>query len=140
MSWGNLGDLNWLAVVAATVVYMVLGGLWYSPVLFGNAWMRASGVEMPEGERPGPAIYISPAVAYLVGAIATGMIAAATGSDTVGEGLVLGLVVGIGYAVASTLVAATFDTKPDPRTWFAINASFNLVALVIVAVIVSVWR
>jgi uncharacterized membrane protein YeaQ/YmgE (transglycosylase-associated protein family) len=68
------------------------------------------------------------------------MIAVATNSDTFGEGIVLGLVIGIGYAVASALVGATFETRPEPRTWFAITAAFNLIGLVIVAVIVSAWR
>ena len=36
-------DINWLAVVAAAFVPMVLGALWYSPVLFASRWMRAVG-------------------------------------------------------------------------------------------------
>ena len=35
--------INWLAVIAATVVAFVLGGLWYGP-LFGKAWMKEMGV------------------------------------------------------------------------------------------------
>jgi Protein of unknown function (DUF1761) len=139
MTWGVLGELNWLAVVVATVVYMVLGALWYSPVLFADAWMRASGVTMPE-ERPGPGIFAFPGIAYLFSSIATAMIAEASGSDSLGEGLALGLVVGVGYAAASALVGATFDDKPDRGTWFAITAGFNCIALVIVALIVSLWR
>jgi hypothetical protein len=32
------------AVLAAGVASMILGGLWYSPVLFVKAWSAASGV------------------------------------------------------------------------------------------------
>ncbi|NBC66602.1 MAG: DUF1761 family protein, partial [Bacteroidetes bacterium] len=35
-----LASLNWLSIIAATVVYFILGALWYSPVLFGNIWMK----------------------------------------------------------------------------------------------------
>ena len=31
--------INWLAVLAAAISTFVLGGLWYSPALFGRAWM-----------------------------------------------------------------------------------------------------
>ncbi len=48
--------------------------------------------------------------------------------------------IGVGYAAASALVSATFDTKPDPRAWFVINTAVNLLALAIVAVIVSTWQ
>ena len=37
-------EINVWAVLAAGVSSMVLGGLWYSPVLFGKAWSAASGV------------------------------------------------------------------------------------------------
>jgi hypothetical protein len=37
-------EINVWAVLAAGVSSMILGGLWYSPVLFGKAWSAASGV------------------------------------------------------------------------------------------------
>ena len=35
--------INWLAVVAAAVSSLVLGGVWYG-ALFGNAWLKAAGL------------------------------------------------------------------------------------------------
>lgn len=132
-----LEDVSWLGIGAATVVYMVLGALWYGP-LFGNAWTRAIGFEMPE-EQPGPEIYIVPAIAYFVASVATAMLAVATGSDTVGEGLVLGLLVGFGYAVTLSMVASAFNPgMPEPRTLFLVTGSYNLVSLTIAGVLVSV--
>src|SRR4029453_3136997 len=37
-------EINVWAVLAAGVASMILGGLWYSPVLFGKGWSAASGV------------------------------------------------------------------------------------------------
>lgn len=37
-------DINVWAVLAAGLSSLILGGLWYSPVLFGKAWSAASGV------------------------------------------------------------------------------------------------
>jgi hypothetical protein len=37
-------EINWIAVVVAAVSSFVLGGLWYSPVLFGKAWQRETGL------------------------------------------------------------------------------------------------
>jgi len=33
-------EISWLAVVAAGVSSLVLGGVWYSPMLFANQWMK----------------------------------------------------------------------------------------------------
>ena len=35
--------LNWLAVLVAAVSTFLIGGLWYSPAMFGRAWMSANG-------------------------------------------------------------------------------------------------
>ncbi|MCB0639781.1 MAG: DUF1761 domain-containing protein [Lewinella sp.] len=37
-------DINWLAIAVAALVPTFLGGLWYGPLLFEKAWMKASGV------------------------------------------------------------------------------------------------
>jgi hypothetical protein len=137
----DLSTINWLAVVVGALIYFVLGALWYSPVLFGRAWQRAIGWD-PAQKPPDMKIatYAVPLLAYVVMAIATAMLAAATGSDTLVEGITLGLVVGIGFATMHSLVDATFDpNKPAPWTWFAINASYHALGLLIVAVLVSIW-
>src|SRR5215203_4487319 len=36
----NMASINWLAVLVAGISAFILGGVWYSPALFGNAWMR----------------------------------------------------------------------------------------------------
>ena len=136
----DFGYVSWLGVVVATVVYMVLGGLWYGP-LFGKQFIRATGYSSPgEGEAgPGPGIYIAPGICYLIAAIATALLAGATKSDTMAEGLILGLVVGIGYAVTLTIVSATFTQGlPSPTTLMVVTGSYNLVALVVTGVLVSV--
>ncbi|MEZ4957813.1 MAG: DUF1761 domain-containing protein [Saprospiraceae bacterium] len=35
---------NFIAVLVAALVPMLIGFLWYNPKLFGNAWMKASGM------------------------------------------------------------------------------------------------
>ena len=36
----DIATLNWLAIIVATVITFVLGGLWYGPLLFGKAWLK----------------------------------------------------------------------------------------------------
>ena len=137
----DLSGLNWLAILVGAVIYFALGALWYSPVLFMRPWQRSIGWD---ADRTPPqqsvTTYIVPFLAYVVMAIAVGLLAEATGSDNFAEGLVLGLVVGVGLSLMHTLVDATFDpNKPEPWTWFAINGAYHTIGLIIVAVIVSVW-
>jgi hypothetical protein len=142
MNVETLGQLNWLAMIVGAAIYFALGAVWYMPAVLGRPWQRAIGWD--ESKRPpesSAVTYIAPAIFYLVAAIVTGMLAAATGSDTLGEGIVLGLAVAIGYALVITATDAVFDpNKPQPWVWFAITGAYHVIGLVIVAVVVSVWQ
>jgi len=37
-------EINFLAILAAAVSALVVGFIWYSPKVFGNAWMKAAGM------------------------------------------------------------------------------------------------
>lgn len=43
-------EMNILAIIAAGLVPMVLGFIWYNPKVFGNAWMQASGMTQEKAE------------------------------------------------------------------------------------------
>jgi hypothetical protein len=140
MSLDILGELNWLAVIVAAIAFFALGAVWYAPPVFGRAWQQAAGAEVPEGTRPGIAYYVGPLATCLLSTVATAMLAVATGTDTVGEAVVLGLVVGVGVAAAVAFVGGVFDPhKPQPLRWFAIFGGYQVVGLLIVATIVALW-
>ena len=140
MSFEVLGDLNWLAVIVATIVFFAIGGLWYANAVFGKAWQRAGGFEIPTDQRPGPAYFIGPFITCLLTTIAVAMLAKATATDTVGEGIVLGLITGVGIAGAVIAVTGLFDPqKANPRVWVAISAGYQIVGMLVAAVILAVW-
>ena len=137
----DLAELNWLAVVVGALIYFALGALWYSPALFGPRWQRSIGWDDSQAPPQQSAVtYVLPLLAFLVMAIAVGLIAVATETDELGEGIVLGLVLGIGLSLAHTFVDASFSPeKPEPWTWFAINGTYHALGLVVVAVITAIW-
>ncbi len=139
MSFETLGDLNWLAVLVATVIYFALGGIWYAPPVFGRVWQRAGGIEIPEGQRPGAKFYVGPLITCFIASVATAMLAFGTASASVAEGLVLGIVVGVGYAFTLSILGGLFEQRPEPWVYVAIGGGYHIVGLLIVAVIVSVW-
>ena len=136
----DLGGINWLAVIVATLAYFLLGALMFAPQTpIGRAWIKASGYESPtSGAMSTNAFYLVPLVTCFVSAVATALLAGATGTDTLTEGIVLGLVVGIGYAAVILLNTAAFEfAKPDRWTWGAIDATYHAVGLLLAAIIVA---
>jgi hypothetical protein len=137
----DFSQINWLAAIVGAVVYFALGALWYSPVLFARPWQRSIGWDENRAPPQASAMtYVVPLVAYVVMAIAVAMLAAATGTDELGEGIVLGLVLAVGLSLAHTFVDASFSPeKPQPWTWFAINGTYHAIGLVILAAVIAIW-
>ncbi|HEY4267070.1 MAG TPA: DUF1761 domain-containing protein, partial [Galbitalea sp.] len=42
-------SINYIAVILATLSSMIIGSVWYTPKVFGNYWMKLSGVK-PSGK------------------------------------------------------------------------------------------
>src|SRR5258708_32955795 len=41
----HMHSLNWLAILVAAISTMVIGFLWYSPLLFAKPWMKEMGYD-----------------------------------------------------------------------------------------------
>jgi len=95
----DFGQINYWAVLAATIATMILGFLWYSPVLFGNAWVKERGIKMEDIQGGGPVTYVLTAATALVGALALALLLTAAGGPAVGSGLTVGLLIGISISV-----------------------------------------
>lgn len=55
-------NINWAAVIVGTIASFALGGLWYSPKMFGKIWMKGVGVSEDDKSGMIPAM-----IAQLVG-------------------------------------------------------------------------
>ena len=135
-----LAAVNWLAVVAATVALYLLGGLWYSPSLFGSRWRAAVGFVPPQGWKPGALLYLAPLVGCFVVTLATALLVTIADAHSATDGVILGLLVGLGYAAAVAGVDATAPSHPRPGALALIVGAYWTIGLTMVAVILSVWR
>jgi hypothetical protein len=88
MTFALLADLNWLAVLVAALAYFLLGGLWFMPKVFGDAWSASMGWEPTEEDTPGAEVFIGPLVTCVVATIAVAVLAQAVGAATVADGIV----------------------------------------------------
>lgn len=133
-----LGELNWLGVIVAAIVYFVIGGLWYSPVLFAKPWMASIGWEPDPDYTPGLGYMLAPAVTCLIECIAIGALAEATGSNTFDEGLVLGVVVAVIVGSLFAVTAFFEPSKPAPRKWGLITGSYHVLGALVAGVLIAV--
>jgi hypothetical protein len=136
------GQINWLAVIVAAVVYFAIGAAWYMPVSpTSRIWMQAIGFAgHPEGQSPGGAIYLAPLVVHILLAAVTAALAKLLGVHTLADGLMLGLVLWLGFSLPNWVPASIFNPHAkQPVTLIAVNSTYHLLGMLAVGAIVSVW-
>lgn len=133
-----LDQINWLAVLAAALVNFFIGGLWYSPALFGKVWMRANGFSEEDVKRGSPAAIFGLSFLFcLVMAVnLAGFLS--DPSTTLGFGIVAGLLAGFGFAAMGLGVIAMFERRPPAYLW--VNGGYLTVAFTAMGAILGGWR
>lgn len=118
--------VNWLAVLAATVVHTLLGGAWFVG-LFAKPYAVALGIEDRPPQKPSPRFIVGPLVCSAVTIVTTGLLLQALQITTLNAALGLGVIVGLGYLAPMTLNIAINPLFPKPFRYALINAPFFFV-------------
>lgn len=114
---------------------VVLGMLWYGPLLFVRPWLRASGLQarMDAGERQ--PVRRTMLLGLLVAALEVGVAGAffmATAAITPGEHLQIALAL---WLASSLAVAGTTVWENRPAAYLAVHAGERLVRYMVLALI-----
>ena len=117
----------------ATVVAFVIGGVWYSPILFAKPWMRENGFSDEDHQGALLRMFGGSFVLLLIASYVLSLI---IGPDaTVVEGLRVGLSVGAAFVAAAMGVTYLFERKSP--TLFLINVGYHIVSFTIMGTIIG---
>jgi len=132
-------EINYWAVLAATVSSMVVGSVWYTPKVFGTYWMRVAKVS-PSGvarDAVGPIV-----VTLVVSFVTAWVLAGATylawsfyGGGYLGNALLTALVLWAGFTAARFVTHDAFEGRPVGLT--VLNAANELVTVLVMGLFVG---
>ena len=136
--------VNLFAVLVSAVATMVLGFLWYSPVLFANPWMKLMGLDPNDKAKiaemqksAGPSYFMS-LIASLLAAFVLGKLIAVAGFSTAIDGLKIGLVAWLGFVTTVQFTNALFSRQPFRL--YMINTGYQFVCYAVMGAILGAWR
>ena len=130
-------SLNFLAVIAAALSMFVIGGLWYSPLLFGNAWAKENGFTN-EFIQQGNKIKIFGGSFVLSLIMAFNLAGFVSGYEQWTWGLLGGFLAGFGWVAMSIGVLYLFERKS--MKLFLINAGYLVVSFLFMGLILGLWK
>lgn len=134
-------DIHWIAVIAGTLVFTVLGGLYFM-VLVPKQYVYVTGREnLPKEKQAvsGSIFIVGPMLCSLVVVIADAYLIAVVGIVSVADATLLGLIVGLGFLVPMTFNIAINPLFPRPIQYGLLNAPYflsaNLIACILIVTI-----
>lgn len=130
-------EVNFLAVTVATILAFVVGGLWYSPLLFFKAWLSGAGLTEQDAQKGHPGkIYGG---AFVLTFIAATLLAVAIGHrQSLAAGIHWGIIVGLGWVATSFGTNYLFERR-SLRLWL-VNAGYNVVTFVLMGAVIGFWK
>ncbi|MCJ8209845.1 DUF1761 domain-containing protein [Mucilaginibacter sp. RS28] len=128
---------NWLAVLIAALSAFFVGGLWFSPILFGNIWLKESGLTREivatgnKGKIFGMTAVFSFIMAVMLNTFISGMHADLHMSTMIGV-----------HAGMISFSAIAINSLFELKSWkyIFINGGYTLISLILMGLIIGAWK
>jgi hypothetical protein len=129
--------LNVWAVLAAGLSSIVLGGLWYSPVLFARLWMLESGVSEDQARAANPARTLG--TAFVLAVIGSAVFALFLGpAPAPGFATAAGFAAGLCWVAGSFGINYLFEQRS--LKLFLINGGYHTLQYTLIGLVLGLWH
>jgi hypothetical protein len=135
-------NINLIPVIIAGVVNMVIGALWYSPLVMGKLWMRSMGKteeELKQGMSSASMglTYVVNTIAALLFAYVLAHIVKFANLTTFQQGAMAGFWVWLGFVITTVIPGYMFESRP--KMLYFIFIIYQLIAIVLMGGILAMW-
>jgi hypothetical protein len=133
----NPALINWPAVLVAALSAFMVGGLWYSPGVFGKAWMADANVSQEQATTSNKGKIFGMTAFFSLIMSANLAMFLATPATTVAWGAEAGFLAGI-WTFSAIAIHSLFELK----SWrlIFINGGYSVVSLMLMGAILGAWR
>lgn len=120
---------------------MIIGALWHSHILFGNLWVRLSGMDKKQIENAKQKgmgkLYAAAFISTLVMSFVLAHFIGYTESTTATDGMTAGFWLWLGFIATVSLGGVLWENK-SMKVWI-LNNAYNLFGLLVMGAILAVW-
>jgi hypothetical protein len=127
--------IDWVVVLIAAVLNMLVGFLWYSKWLFANEWMKHHKITENDLKKMGASCMLWGFIVSLVIAYFIALFEGKLGIANVTDGMFFGFCIWLGF-VATTQISGVIWNK-QPLKMFLIDTSCKLVSLLVMGGVIA---
>lgn len=129
-------EVNYLAVIVAALSSFVLGGLWYSPLLFARPWMALTG--LTEERLKGSNMALVFGGAFVLSLLGAFVFALFIGPMALGPATAAGFAAGLAWVAGSFGINYLFERK-SLKLWM-INGGYHVLQYTLIGAILGAWK
>lgn len=128
----NQVSIDWLTVVIAAALNLIICGVWYSKWLFGPTWLKLKGIK---SEKTNGVTMVYGAIVSLVIAYFLAFFEGYLGVTTVSDGMFIGFCIWLGF-VATTQIASVLWEKESFQL-FLIHSGCKLLGFLVMSGVIG---
>jgi hypothetical protein len=131
-------EINWLAVVLATVSTMVVGSIWYTPRVFGDKWEKWARIDPKNRANAAVAIGTTLVVSFITAYVLAHVIFLSNrffGHSFMQDAVSTAFWVWLGFTATRFITHDAFENRPWKLT--LLNISHELVTFLVMGVVIG---
>lgn len=134
----DISTINYLAVFVAAICSFVIGGVWYSPLLFAKPWMQENGFteEYLKGGNQAKIFGVAFVLSFIISFNLAMFLN--DGKPDLVWGISAGALAGVGWVATSIGITYLFERKS--LKLFLINAGYHMITFMVMGGILGVWK
>jgi hypothetical protein len=134
MNQFQFSAINYLAVLVAWIVHIVLGLIWFRPELFGNEWSKLTGKEL----KPAKKWLIPGLIGHLLMIFVLVILIKLTNANTGLSGMLIGLLMWIGCVVP--MESGELVWEKIPFRLFLLRTGNQFIGIAVSGFILGAWQ
>ncbi|WP_231101420.1 DUF1761 domain-containing protein [Pseudoalteromonas luteoviolacea] len=127
-------EVNIFAVLLSAIGSFVLGGMWYSPLMFQQAWLEGAGLTELDLKNANHKLIFLGAFAFCLLA-STGVAITVGNSPSVVDTMMYGMGIGIVFVGTSFGVSYLFEQRP--LKLFLVNAGYHTLQFTLIGFVIG---
>lgn len=131
-------SVNLFAVLLAAITNMLIGFAWYSPYVMGKPWMKLMSMtekSIKETQQKMGPLYGLSFLGAIIQAAAISVVLKMTYVNGLGNALLLGGLLWLGFVAVTQLTDSIFNGKKFSFHLLAINTSYQLLSILVMTTV-----
>jgi len=131
-------QVNFFAIGVSVIAVILIGALWYSPLLFGDAWLKGHGYTTDHMKEIAGRNLLFSLISYAVMASVLSVLCSYAGVSSYSHGALMGALVWVGFL--ATLGMTAHLVLDRPWSIYFIDVGYQFVYSITMGAIIGGWR